>query len=317
MDPFVLLKTLVLRDETYNNRMHKFQYLHPCVLGLALGALSIQSAYAAVTTSWWRFEVDTDSSPTALSVDNEILGEPALTSSNARIGVMAADLFDTIIPGTDTPNAGSVFAVNTGGDNAGIFGTAAYSENLDVASITVEFWVRTTESTAGFVARTSVFENAAESANPTDGFSIVDPNNVRVNFFTSSEDGTDPAPTSLSSNIAINDGNWHYVAFRYDKVSRVAELMVDSQSIVTEAAGIDERPLWWGGPGSAPPVVVGYQMDGNRDNNTGTFDELRIVDDTLEDGDLLIIPEPATVAFHASLGILCLIGFRRFRRTPV
>ena len=131
---------------------------------LTIAGFSV-SVSAAVTASWWRFEIDNDPTETGLSVPNEILSEPAMISTNAQIGTMAPDLFNTFIPGTDIPNAGSVLAVNTGGDNAGIFGTAAYSPALDISDITVEFWIRTTESTAGFVARTSIFENAAESAN--------------------------------------------------------------------------------------------------------------------------------------------------------
>jgi hypothetical protein len=178
----------------------------------------------------------------------------------------------------------------------------------------VEFWVRTTESTAGFVARTSIFQNAAESASLADGFSIVDPNNVRVAFFTSAPDGSDAAVTSLASNISINDGNWHYIAFRYNSESRLADLTINSQSVSTLVSGAGDRPLWWGGAGSTPPVIIGYQMDGNENNNTGTFDELRFTDTALQDDDLLAIPEPRASALFASLGILCFLALVRNRR---
>lgn len=290
--------------------------------------------------SWWRFEEDTDASADGLSNPNEIALEPALVSDNATLGNQAPDLFDTFIPGTDIPNTSSVLAANNGSNTDGIFGEAAYSSTLDVSSITVEFWVRTTENEAGFVARTTS-DNTGESGTISDGFRIVDPESVRVDFVTApleqnlffptddprnyATDGGVPVSTTIDSGIAINDGEWHYIAFRYDAATREASLTVDDSVTSTTLAqqtgtyllfgfipinyGYDNQGLYWGDESAEPVVTVGNRLDGDPNNETGTIDEIRFSDEALDDSELLTppIPEPGTLLAGA---LLC--GFAMF-----
>lgn len=273
----------------------------------------------AETISWWRFEAGEDDDPSALGFENanEISGEPAMISDNATLGTSTPDLFDEFIPGTGDTNTGSVRSVTQAGSD-GIFGEAAYSSTLDVSTITVEFWIRTTESQAGFVARTTD-PDTGESGSITDGFRIVEPQNVRVDFWTADTVGNgdyktsgngSPSQTTINSGVAINDGDWHYIAFRYDETTGTASLVIDYQEFTTDLD--DGDVLYWGGTsvtdrtgGGEPVVTIGNRLDGNANNQTGTIDEIRFTDQFEEDDELLNpIPEASTIVMGGLL-----IGF--------
>ncbi|MGB0372503.1 MAG: hypothetical protein ACPGN3_14310 [Opitutales bacterium] len=287
--------------------------------------MGFAGSLCAETVSWWRFETDDDASAQGLSNPNEIGGEPALISNNAVLGTQAPDLFAEEVPGPQVPNTASVRSATQGGV-AGIFGSAAYSSTLDVESITVEFWVRTTESDAGFIARTTDPSVAGEQGSITDGFRIVDPNSVRVDFWTAEtrRNGTyrtggrasrRPAQTTLDSGVSINDGDWHYIAFRYDAATGTARLTVGFNE--TEVDLNDGRVMYWGGsrPGDeSPTVTMGYRLDGNSGNNTGTLDEVRFTDQFEDNNDLLSpIPEPGTILMASLVAIFAFYGEWRRR----
>ena len=281
----------------------------------ALIVLTALSGLEAATLSWWRFESDADGDNTngAFENPNEVSGEPALISDNAVLGTSAPDLFAPFVPGPGVANTASVRSQTQGGTE-GIFGTAAYSSTLDVESITVEFWVRTNESDAGFVARTTS-PDTGEQGTISDGFRIVDPNSVRVDFWTSELKGNGdysggskgPAQTTIDSGISINDGDWHFIAFRYNSVTGLANLVIDYNEF--EATLAADRVMFWGGSAAGdlePEVTMGYRLDGNSGNNNGTLDEVRFTDQYEEDTDLLNpIPEPS--ALWSGLG-LCLFA---------
>ncbi|MDX2108654.1 MAG: LamG-like jellyroll fold domain-containing protein [Verrucomicrobiota bacterium] len=283
---------------------------------LTLLLLGITCLDGAVV-SWWRFESDTDPSVSALSNPNEITTEPAMVSTNAVLGNQVPDLFNNYVPGANVPNTASVRSYINGGGNDGIFGTAGYSSTLNVNSITVEFWVRTTENEAGFVSRTTNAANSGETVGDLpDGFKIVDPQNVRVEFRTSRIDGSNVQYSTITSNIAVNDGAWHYIAYRYDTTTKTGKLTVDSTTSSLTLGGGQQRRLWWGDTSAQPTVNVGYRLDGNPNNQTGTLDELRFSDTSVPDNGLLItpVPEPATI----TLGVLLLgwsaVDYRRRAR---
>lgn len=276
---------------------------------LLLILISLASHLSANTISWWRFEEDT-ASGNAFSNPNEVASEPAMTASAATLGSTGQDLFGPLIPGTGDSNTASIRSLNQGG-SAGIFGSAAYSSALDVDSITVEFWARTDEGDAGFVARTTNANNAGEQNTLQDGFRIIDPQSLTVEFWTSNPDGSGASPTTLNSGVAMNDGLWRYIAFRYDATTRLAELLLDGVVIdSTTVAGTGDRRLWWGSGSPTPEVYIGHRMDGNSGNQFGTLDEIRFSDTFVEDSALLI-PEPSTIL--AATGLLGL-GLWHWRR---
>lgn len=268
---------------------------------------------SAATTSWWRFENGADSDPSAggLINANEIAGQPAMISSNALIVTDAPSLFAPFIPQFGIPNTGSVRSLVNGAGTDGIFGSAAYSSTLNTNSITVEFWVRTTEFEAGFVARTTNPAESGETGSLSNGFRIVEPQNLRVEYWVSENNGTNPTLVTLTSGIAINDGQWHYVAFRYNNSNGLGELILDG-NVVASNDGTDDRRLWWGPNNAQPGVHVGYRLDGNPNNTTGTLDEIRFSDNFLPNNQLLVVPEPSTIA--AGLLLLALAAHDARRR---
>jgi hypothetical protein len=282
-----------------------------CALLLAWFAAT--SPTSAATISWWRFEngADSDPSPAGLINANEVPGEPAMVSSNAIIVTDAPSLFAPYIPLNGIPNTGSVRSFTNGNSNDGIFGTAAYSPTLDTYSLTVEFWIRTTENEAGFVARTTNPAESGESGNLSNGFRIVEPQNLRVEYWVSQINGNNPTLVTLTSGIAINDGNWHYVAFRYNHTNGVGDLILDGNVVATND-GPNNRRLWYGPNGSQPAVHIGYRLDGAPNNTIGTLDEIRFSDLYLPNEQLLVVPEPSTIA--AGLLLLAWIAFDARRR---
>lgn len=157
-------------------------------------------------------------------------------------------------------------------------------------------------------------------------------------MITSQTSTTATSVTTLDSGIAINDGDWHYVAFRYDAENLVASLTIDttvtsvsfyqqSSTSTTVNSGIfsttttteietSDSTLYWGGGGAQPEVTVGDRLDGNPNNQTGTIDEIRFTDQFEDDTDLLSpIPEPGTVAF--GFGLVIFVAFHEWRRRRV
>ena len=262
------------------------------VLLLALLLAGAISPAHAATTSWWRFEAGSDTDPSAAGLinPNEIGGEPSMVSANATLGTSAPDLFADFVPVTGDPNTGSIRSFVNGAGQDGIFGSAAYSSTLNSNSITVEFWARTTESEAGMVARTLDPEQSGETGNIDNGFRIVEPQNVRVDYWVSQNNGNNPTLVTLTSGVAINDGVWHYIAFRYNNSTGVGELIIDG-AVAASINGTDNRRLWYGAGNPTPGVHIGYRMDGNPLNNTGTLDEIRFSDVSIPDTELLIVPE--------------------------
>lgn len=262
---------------------------------MALLLACMLSSTQAATTSWWRFEAGSDTDPSAAGLinANEVAGEPAMVSANATLGTDAPDLFADFVPVTGDPNTGSLRSFVNGDSTDGIFGSAAYSSTIDSRSITVEFWARTTETEAGMVARTLDPGQSGETGSIDNGFRIVEPQNVRVDFWVSLNNGNNPTLITLTSGVAINDGEWHYIAFRYNNSNGVGELIIDGE-VVASVDGTNNRRLWYGAGDPEPGVHIGYRMDGNPNNNTGTLDEIRFSDVSIPDEELLIVPEGTT-----------------------
>jgi len=291
-------------------RMHRLMFVTGWLL--LAGVFSTQAA----TVSWWRFEAGEDDDPSATGFENpnEIAGEPAMISSNAVLGTSAPDLFDTVVPQVGVSNTGSVRSAINGAGSDGIFGSAAYSSTLDRNSITVEFWMRTTENEAGFVARTTDFDSSGETGSLPDGFRIVEPQNVRVEYWTANNGGQQQTLRTLTSNVAVNDGEWHYIAWTYDAATGVGNLYIDEVSApVATRNDQNNRNIWWGNGNPTPEVTIGYRMDGNPDNNTGTLDEIRFSSVALPPEDLLIVPEASQLFGLITLVACGLVGFYRKR----
>lgn len=267
----------------------------------------------AATISWWRFEdgEDTNPSVSGMTNPNEVAGQPSMVSSNAVIVTDAPSLFAPYIPQFGIPNTGSVRSYINGAGTDGIFGSAAYSSVLDVNTITVEFWVRTTEFEAGFVARTTNAAQSGETGSIDNGFRIVEPENLRVDYWVSNNSGSNTTQVTLTSGIAINDGQWHYIAFRYNATNGLGELILDG-AVVASNDGTNNRRMYWGDEDAEPGVHVGYRLDGNPNNTTGTLDEIRFSDTFLNNNQLLVVPEPSTVA--AGLLLVALAAWDARRR---
>jgi len=295
-----------VRRSAYKQAVVILLLLAICVLG----STSVMGA----TVSWWRFEAgeDTDPSASGFSNPNEIGSEPPMVSSNATLGTSAPDLFSAVVPQVNVANTGSVRSAQNGNGSDGIFGTAAYSSTLDVNSITVEFWMRTTESDAGFVARTTNTNDAGEGGTLDNGFRIVDPNNVRVEYYTDNGSGGG-VRRRINSGVDVRDGDWHYIAFTYDAATGIGNLYVDD---VSSPAGTrndnNNRNLWWGNGTPEPDVQIGYRMDGNPNNNTGTLDEIRFTDSALPPGELLVVPEASQLI--ASVLLTCWLWLSATRK---
>ena len=119
---------------------------------------------------------------------------------NSRDAVINVDVPVNPIPGTGAANFGSLDPIGPPGPNGQIDGTIAQYAELNVDSITVEFWAHTNENAGSLVTRRV----------GNTGFEIFNFNDVQVSYFV--EDGlggTDQILLDPSGANTINmDQNW-------------------------------------------------------------------------------------------------------------
>lgn len=270
--------------------------MRPPTLRTGLLALLLTLAWApaasAATIAYWRMETDLDADPNGFEVANEVAFGTSLFSSEAFIDTAANPNFT--VPLTGLPNAGSAGATLQGGSN-GINATAAWYAELDVSSITVEFWARTVENTATLFSRSS----------GNNGLIISNPNSLDIEYWV--EDGVGGATQVQILNVFNMDSNWHHFAFTYDETTGNGVIWVDAVGVGWHD-GPAGRALVWG---NMVDVQLGDLMDYASAFN-GTLDEVRIMDEVAGSSAPTLAPEPAAFAL-ASLGLLGLFLVSRPR----
>lgn len=220
------------------------------LLGTAVIVLAATTARASVI-GYWRMEADDDAT-TGYSIANEIAGGNALTGGNGSVdsGSVPADP----IPQTQAANLGSL------NGSPDLNGTISRYAALDADSISVEFWARTNEGIAEFVAR----------QDGDTGLRILEPNSVWVEYSTETR-----GQVSLSTGHDFG-GDWDHFAFTYDRHSGLGRAFVNGTQVASNSGS--ETPgeaLTW----PAVDMLVGNGMDGGSPfsgNDEGLLDELKI-----------------------------------------
>lgn len=292
------------------------------LFGLRLIAILgwVGSAHAGII-SYYRFEVDSDPSASGLSSPDEIGGGTPLISSSARLDASAnpGSLPNTVIPSTGAPNTSSL-----DGNPLDIDAVAAYNPALDVASITVELWTRTEESTAVIISRSTTSTPSGIQSGLADGFRIYDPASLKVQYYVT--DGVNVQMRQINTGVGTDnvgsrgDGNtnWRHLAFSFDAGTGTGTFYLDGVVVGTDNLSSSSHVLYWGGPSAQPVMQVGVAMDGYNFSKSATdngyIDEIRFSDNALEEEDLLItpVPEPGTLAGGGLL--LLLAGWSRRRQ---
>lgn len=270
--------------------------------------------------SYYRFEVDNDSSATGLSTPDEIAGGTPLVSSSARLDASAnpGSLPNTIIPATGAPNTSSL-----DGDPLDIDASAAYNPALDVNSITVELWARTEENTAVILSRSTTSTVSGVVNSISDGFRIYDPADLKVDYYVT--DGNQVLQRQINTGLGTDtvgsrgDGNtnWRHLAFSFDASTGTGTFFLDGNTVGTDTLNSSNYVMYWGGPSAQPVLQVGALMDGynfsKTANDNGFIDEIRFSDNALEEEELLItpVPEPGTLMGGALLALLAAVSRRR------
>jgi len=258
----------------------------------ALLLLAWAPAAPAATIAYWRMEADLDPDPNGFEVANEVAFGTSLLSSEAFIDTAANPNFT--VPLTGQANTGSAGATMAGGAN-GINATAAWYPELDVSSITLEFWARTVENTATLFARTS----------GSDGLRIANPNSLDVEYWV--EDGAGGATRVQILDVFDMSSSWHHFAFTYDAVSGNGVVWVDGVAVGWND-GPANRSLYWG---NQVDVELGWQLDYAAAFN-GTLDEVRIMDEVAGAAAPTLASEPGPLAL-AGAGLLGLFALGRRR----
>jgi hypothetical protein len=221
-------------------------------------------------------------------------GASSLTSSEAFVD--SVNNPNGTVPSTGSTNVGSLGATRQGGGN-GINATAAWYSELDVSSITLEYWARTGENTATIISRS--FAN--------DGIAIENPSSLDITYWVD----VGGVPTSYQlQNVYDMDTVWRHYAFSYDDATGLASFYVDDV-VVASFDGPDNAALHWG---TDVDLQVGDLMDFAGAFN-GTLDELRIHDRVMLPAQFLTSPEPGT-AILVLTGLVGLAANRRRCASP-
>jgi hypothetical protein len=252
---------------------------------------------SAATIAYWRMEVDDHNGQHRLEVANEVAFGSVLESTEAFVDTVAGP--NGSIPLSDDPNTGSLGATRQGPGN-GINATAAWYPELDVSSITIEFWARTVEAQATLFSRTS---------GGADGIVLENPNSLDLTYYI--EDGLGGTLQVQMLDLWDMDENWDHFSFIYDATDGVGTFYVNGDQVRAHD-GPDGASLVWG---TQVDLEIGWLMDYADDFN-GTLDEFRILDGPASGSEPLLIPEPAR-ALVASAGLLGLfvVGTRRTPRS--
>jgi len=281
--------------------------------------LGMAAASHADIISYWRFEENTSGSANEFVNPNEISGEPDMVMTPNTPGSYAdgADQYTNVpvnpIPDNGYTNDYAVGPVSSGSAQDGIYGIASYSSTLDIENMTVEFYFRTGETEAEFVARTGTPSSATPGAAISDGFrtGLKQGGGGTVQVLYHTNDGSTTTQVELVSSSSWNDSQWHHFAFTYDDTTGVGKLYVDG-ILQDEFDGDDGEDLFWT---NTPEVYLGYRMDGSLNtwnNGKGLLDELRWSNEVLSPHDFLNAPEPGTVIAGGML--LLLAGGWELRR---
>ena len=266
--------------------------MHPSSPRIRLLAALLWLAWApaaqAATIAYWRMESDLDPTPEGFEVANEVAFGTSLFSSEAFVDTAANPNFT--VPLTGAANTGSAGGTRQGGPN-GINATAAWYPELDVSSLTLEFWARTVENVATLFSRTS----------GSDGLRIWNPSSLDIEYWV--EDGAGGATRRQILNVYDMDASWHHFAFTYDAVLGDGYFWVDGAAVGWND-GVAGRGLVWG---NQVDVQLGSQMDFAAAFN-GTLDEVRIMDQVPSGTAPTLAPEPGGFVLAAAglLGLLLL-----------
>ncbi len=299
------------------------QALRRAFLLLVLGGVSLVQADVI---SYWRFEQNNSTSPTFINpneigTEPDMVMQPNVPGSFANGGQQYTNVPVNPIPDTGATNDFAVGIVGATSGGAGIYGIAAYSPTLDVENMTVEFFFRTAEGEAEFVARTANPSSATPGAPIDDGFRAgLSPNSgergqVQVLYHTSA-DGINSTQIELITPTTFNDSQWHHFAFTYNDATGVGQLYIDGV-LQDSNDGPDGEDIFWR-VADTPEVYIGYRMDGGTASSSGggLLDEIRWSNVVLDPGGFLNAPEPET---YLAGGLLLLAAgmyeYRRRRRT--
>lgn len=248
-------------------------------------------ASASTIVGYWRMEQDTDGSA-GYSIPNEVAGNPL----NGSDGAVAPPVPVNPVPQTGATNTNALGGRDAAGGNFQLNGTIPYYAALDVSSITVEFFVRTTEGGGRFAGR---------RAGAT-GVLIDDPTSLRALYSTASGSVT----INGGFNFPSSNGEWTHVAFTYEQATGLAQLFVNG-IVIGMNDGPDGEALTWPAGGD---FVVGPDIDGFTLRGESIFDELRITDMALEPSqflNVLNVPEPTTAVLLALGVAMCALSRRQ------
>ncbi|MEX1087837.1 MAG: LamG domain-containing protein [Phycisphaeraceae bacterium] len=266
---------------------------------------------SAATIGYWRFE----DSP-GFTADSSGNGFTLATNGTAPTQITKPAAFPTPVPGNGLPNAESA---SFGG--AGHF-TAADNALFSVGSqFTIEAFISSSDYSTT-AAQILAAQYAASSNNRAWHFSLTTGGVLRLGL---SSGGTGATEVTTLSPYTLDDGDDYYVAAVFDgtlaeanRITFYIKNLTDNGPILSQAASSAISSVF----DSITSFTIGGAVDmsaggGNRnDRFTGAMDEVRWSNSALTQSQLLIIPEPASLALLIAGGTLLLPSRRRIAVSP-
>ena len=269
----------------------------------------------AATVAYWKFDGG--------FLDLSGNGNTAIATGTS----FTSDVFGTPIPRTGSANTSSLdlnnsFSFSPPSPAAIDYLSVPHDTSLDIAtgSFTIEAWVRLDESGSDPARYYVAQQKDGSSTDPFSSFIFM----AKVGGVRSSGDQSVMGlglPDESSTNMIYStlgfpgavDNDWHYISVAVDRPSGDVRFVLDDQVELLSGAASSLT-----GMNNGETLYIGAHSTGSGANHgfAGGIDELRISNTFLPESQLLVVPEPATIA-GAVIGLFVLtllIGYQRCAR---
>jgi len=284
------------------------------ILQLTVATLTVASVANAATLAYWRFGDDTSYTYDSTGNGHNITGITATQTTLPGSGDGSA--FPDPIPQTGQSNAN---AADFNGTNSG--DRAIADDFFDSSS---DFTVETLFNMSAvnnsreqyILSQYNTSSNRSWAIGVADGDEGINGSDPSELFLYLSSDGEFGTSTTVGLGLTVAANTDYYISVGFDNTSSTNDLSFYYQDLTN--GGALQSATFSSGITALHDSTAQMEFGAFATDNSnfgGLIDEVRISDSVLEQSDLLMVPEPTTMAsMLMALGLFASSGFIRKRR---